>query len=65
MGVLVRGLVAGVSLTALYAASASKAAQDVPMLGFSPASAAAERALESRFDAALSAQAMIVPHVVV
>jgi len=55
MGSIMR-LCAGVALTALPAASASAAT--APMLGFAPASAEAERALEARFDASLSAGAM-------
>jgi N-acetylated-alpha-linked acidic dipeptidase len=49
-------LAAGVAMSALAATTANAAAAG--MLGFAPVSAEAERTLESRFDAGLSADAM-------
>ena len=51
----IRQVAAGAAMSALAATNAAPAAT---MLGFAPASAEAERALESRFDAGLSADAM-------
>jgi N-acetylated-alpha-linked acidic dipeptidase len=51
------GIWTGVASAALLAAS-SEAARGSPILGFSEPSAAAERALEARFDAGLSADAI-------
>ncbi len=51
-----RALLASVAVTAMAGGIAT--AGDSPMLGFSPASAGAERGLESRFDANLSAGAI-------
>jgi len=48
-------LAKGLVLTALAAGPATTRAEPATMLGFSPTSAQAERALESRFDAGLSA----------
>ena len=48
-------LILGAAVSALAAASASRAA---PMLGFTPEHATAERATEASFDAGLSAQAI-------
>src|SRR5271165_6800416 len=53
----IRGVGAGVAMAALAAAAGARAAPST-MLGFAPASADAERTLEARFDADLSADAM-------
>jgi len=51
-------MAAGVTIVGLTTAAAAASAAPAPMLGFGPASAEAERALEARFDAGLSADAM-------
>ena len=54
----IRWMAAGVTIVGLTTAAAAASAAPAPMLGFGPASAEAERALEARFDAGLSADAM-------